>query len=717
MALQRAVLLAGLLVEVASKSSGSVGQQPECCVDVVDANTTCGGTSLCGPGCYRHRNEDGSVSCIRCGNGTYSSECGGRPAAPPTRPTWPASHRGATSPGSAGTVTGWGAQFPVNRSTGTPGQPNLGSPQVAASLFLGTLFISSGLILSVAGFFYLKRTSKLPKVFYGRHKAPALQPGEAVSNLEGWARVPPCRGPLCWGPPAVLTVPFLLFKAAMIPPPQPSVRKPRYVRRERPLDRDAGSTAVSSVEARPKTTHFQELQRRGSWFLTDFRHCFPPLSPAPDPLSTLGPGTAAPGEALSWQKSEVSKRKNTAARGGRTEEDRVGPEEGILPGRGQGDQPILEAPGHAPGLHDLKCINTPARSRHPENSHLLRTALCVWKNAHKPLSPAYLGQSRRHACPTSATRKDSWWQPAPWRDTCQVGHRLAQPGGEGADTAGQEGSEPHSLVVPSQGDHAQALLTTPSPQARPMWQGKRRARQGPGQQAGHLSLAGETEAGSPWKCEWVRRTAAVCLCDPAGWWHCQVGQAHQEVSTERSARHPCAHGLRSQTLCGLAGPGAPRDAHPVLACEEVAQSLVIRPAGVANSHASPWADQPYSHCAQVPQLSQQPQVPRHPWLGEAPGFLCVDVGLSKPAEPTAPTPTPTPTPGPARRQGLLARCWARSGDWRRVALVTALLLVLFCVVLWPVQCALKTGNLRCLPRPSASITTAAAFSPGPLADN
>lgn len=98
-----------------------------------------------------------------------------------------------------------------------PGQPNLGSPQVAASLFLGTLFISSGLILSVAGFFYLKRTSKLPKVFYGRDKAPALQPGEA---------------------------------AAMIPPPQPSVRKPRYVRRERPLDRDVGPAAISSVEAR-----------------------------------------------------------------------------------------------------------------------------------------------------------------------------------------------------------------------------------------------------------------------------------------------------------------------------------------------------------------------------------------------------------------------------------------------------------------------------------
>ncbi|XP_019691537.1 uncharacterized protein C1orf159 isoform X7 [Felis catus] len=224
MELQRAVLLAGLLVEVASKSSESVGQQPECCVDLVDVNTTCQSTSPCGPGCYRHRNEDGSISCVRCRNGTYhGSECRGRtslpgrPAAPPTGPAWPASRRGASSPSSGGTAAGWGTHFPVNRSTGTPGRPDFGGPQVAASLFLGTFFISSGLILSVAGFFYLKRTSKLPKVFYGRNKAPALQPGEA---------------------------------AAMIPPPQSSVRKPRYVRRERPLDRDTGPTAISSVEAR-----------------------------------------------------------------------------------------------------------------------------------------------------------------------------------------------------------------------------------------------------------------------------------------------------------------------------------------------------------------------------------------------------------------------------------------------------------------------------------
>ncbi|XP_054995829.1 uncharacterized protein C1orf159 isoform X7 [Sorex araneus] len=105
MAFQHVVLLAGLLVEVASKSSASVGQQPECCVATLDTNATCPGTSLCGPG----------------------------------------------------------------------------GPQVAASLFLGTFFVSSGFILAVAGWFYLKRASKLPRVFYGRNKAPALQPVEVAS--------------------------------------------------------------------------------------------------------------------------------------------------------------------------------------------------------------------------------------------------------------------------------------------------------------------------------------------------------------------------------------------------------------------------------------------------------------------------------------------------------------------------------------------------------
>jgi len=45
-----------------------------------------------------------------------------------------------------------------------------GGPEVAASLILGTFFISLFLILSVASFFYLKRANKLPNVFYRRNK-------------------------------------------------------------------------------------------------------------------------------------------------------------------------------------------------------------------------------------------------------------------------------------------------------------------------------------------------------------------------------------------------------------------------------------------------------------------------------------------------------------------------------------------------------------------
>ncbi|KAM5323206.1 uncharacterized protein C1orf159 homolog isoform 5-T12 [Glossophaga mutica] len=202
MALQRAVLLAGLLVEVTSKSSDSVGQQPKCCVDVVDANTTCPGTSLCGPGCFRRRNEDGSASCVRCRSGPYnSSECR-------SRSRWP--------------------------GHAAPREQERGDVRAAESC--------SSLILSVAGFFYLKRASKLPRLCYGRNRAPALQPGEAVSNPGGRAALSPA-GPalsLCCFP----------FKAAMIPPPQSSVRKPRYVRRERPSDRGTGPAAVSLVEAR-----------------------------------------------------------------------------------------------------------------------------------------------------------------------------------------------------------------------------------------------------------------------------------------------------------------------------------------------------------------------------------------------------------------------------------------------------------------------------------
>ncbi|XP_028640722.1 uncharacterized protein C1orf159 homolog isoform X3 [Grammomys surdaster] len=268
MALQCLMLLTGLLMGGMSKSTESKAQQPECCMDVVDFNATCLGTGLCGPGCYRHWNADGSASCVRCWNETLptynGSECRIRMSSPSYLPQFPQTSQGSSCPiwgetkgttvlvffnrkdsthlaqeyclsvsssfhpflsvlfteDSCGcelllafsslrhpfrtiyrglsrvagmakaspqfcfpTVTGRGMQFPMNRSTGTPGQPHIGGSHVAASLFLGTLFISTGLILSVAGFFYLKRSSKLPEVFYRRDRAPVLQPGETVSNL------------------------------------------------------------------------------------------------------------------------------------------------------------------------------------------------------------------------------------------------------------------------------------------------------------------------------------------------------------------------------------------------------------------------------------------------------------------------------------------------------------------------------------------------------
>nr|XP_054114655.1 uncharacterized protein C1orf159 homolog isoform X8 [Callithrix jacchus] len=104
MALPHLALLAGLLVGVASKSMESMAQLPECCVDVVGVNASCPGASLCGPGCYRRWNADGSASCIRCGNGTLpaynSSECR--------------------------SFAGRGAPLPMNRSSGTPGRPHTG---------------------------------------------------------------------------------------------------------------------------------------------------------------------------------------------------------------------------------------------------------------------------------------------------------------------------------------------------------------------------------------------------------------------------------------------------------------------------------------------------------------------------------------------------------------------------------------------------------------
>lgn len=106
-------------------------------------------------------------------------------------------------------------QVPLN-TTQVPIIAVIGGPGVAASVLLGTLLISLGLILSVASFFYLKRSSRLSGVFYRRNKGLIFQPSET---------------------------------AVMIPEATSSVRKTRYVRRERPSATSASSSATVATGA------------------------------------------------------------------------------------------------------------------------------------------------------------------------------------------------------------------------------------------------------------------------------------------------------------------------------------------------------------------------------------------------------------------------------------------------------------------------------------
>ncbi|OBS71941.1 hypothetical protein A6R68_13490, partial [Neotoma lepida] len=281
--------------------------------------------------------------------------------------------------------------------------------------------------------------------------------------------------------------------------------------------------------------------------------------------------------------------------------------------------------------------------------------------------------------------------------------------------------EAQSFVVASEEDHAQELLT-PNYQLRIMSSGQRV-------------------------------------------WHTAMPRHHQSISTTTVPRSPCPFGTpRSPST-----PGSEKVASPLecsicfsgydnifktpkeLSCTHVfcleclARLAAAQPAGRPGREAvpCPFCRQPTTvPAAGAPALRTsrqlQAKMPVHlqreepVWLEgtklccrplpttsgqEASGFVCVDVGLSKPAEPTLPAPVQDPAPN----RSCLARCWARFGDWRRVALVSVLLLVLFCVVLWPVQCALKTGNLHCINGPPAATaivtpTTDALFL-GPLANN
>lgn len=104
-----------------------------------------------------------------------------------------------------------------------------GGPGVAASLLLGTLLISLFLILSVASFFYLKRSNRLPNIFYRRNKGEHAHPGAAPSGplLCCFTRLTACITParLIWRPAgeAPILTAFFFFLPAFIFQPSETV--------------------------------------------------------------------------------------------------------------------------------------------------------------------------------------------------------------------------------------------------------------------------------------------------------------------------------------------------------------------------------------------------------------------------------------------------------------------------------------------------------------
>lgn len=66
--------------------------------------------------------------------------------------------------------------------------------------------------------------------------------------------------------------------------------------------------------------------------------------------------------------------------------------------------------------------------------------------------------------------------------------------------------------------------------------------------------------------------------------------------------------------------------------------------------------------------------------------ICIDIGASKAGEAPAQT-----RPGSV---GLLGRLT----DWKRLLVFIVVMVLLVVIVLWPLQCIITTGNMRCLPR-------------------
>lgn len=80
-----------------------------------------------------------------------------------------------------------------------------------------------------------------------------------------------------------------------------------------------------------------------------------------------------------------------------------------------------------------------------------------------------------------------------------------------------------------------------------------------------------------------------------------------------------------------------------------------------------------------------------------PGFcICIDIGAAAGNKQDPPPQTQT-----RANQGFLERMT----DWKRLVLFVALMVLLVVIVLWPLQCIVTTGSLRCNSRPAGHMTT------------
>ncbi|MEQ2293105.1 hypothetical protein AMECASPLE_029741 [Ameca splendens] len=187
----------------------------ECCGEKQKVNNSCSNDTHCEPGCFYRVLENSNTVCIFCESTAVDLE----------------------------NVTVCTYNYTLerkNHTTVTTVIPKIGGPGVAASVLLGTLLISMFLILTVASFFYLKRSNRLPGFFYRRNKAFIFQPNET---------------------------------AVMIP--SSSVRKPRYVRRERPSTTSTLNSATIPTSATtqfwfPRNTIINQVLRRETDFAEPF---------------------------------------------------------------------------------------------------------------------------------------------------------------------------------------------------------------------------------------------------------------------------------------------------------------------------------------------------------------------------------------------------------------------------------------------------------------